>query len=184
MEAAIHNIQNATKHSDGAANDWVLANSEMDKLLRFIARHQTAMISSTIPPAGHIPPAFFSTLIELDEAVSSTIKSEKSATKKMNPVKAKALNGMKQTLKKKVKEFEASLQSYKEVSVNTAGYARWARLTLSARTPPPLLPRTTRPTPFTLLPKRQRRSPQLLAVIRSRVVMTSPPLVEVEGRST
>ena len=27
MEAAIHNIQNATKAADGAANDWVLASS-------------------------------------------------------------------------------------------------------------------------------------------------------------
>lgn len=27
MEAAIHNIQNATKNENGAANDWVLANS-------------------------------------------------------------------------------------------------------------------------------------------------------------
>ena len=27
MEAAIHSIQNATKHANGAANDWVLASS-------------------------------------------------------------------------------------------------------------------------------------------------------------
>ena len=27
MEAAIHSIQNATKHENGAANDWVLASS-------------------------------------------------------------------------------------------------------------------------------------------------------------
>lgn len=31
MEAAIHNIQNGTKNSDGAANDWVLASSGVYK---------------------------------------------------------------------------------------------------------------------------------------------------------
>ncbi|ORX37992.1 eukaryotic translation initiation factor 3 subunit 8 N-terminus-domain-containing protein [Kockovaella imperatae] len=112
MEQAIHNIQNATKSADGAANDWVLASSELDKLNRFIARHQTAMVASPIPAAGHIPPAFLRTLVELETAVTSTISAEKGATKKMAPVKAKALSGMKQTLKKKAKEFELTLGQY------------------------------------------------------------------------
>lgn len=131
MEAAIHNIQNATKSGDGPANDWVLASSgmphlslvwtveltylELDKLLRFISRHQTSMISSPIPPSGHIPPAFLQTLVQLESGVSKTITSEKAAAKKMAPVKAKAVTGMRQTLKKKMKEFEAVLLTYNEV---------------------------------------------------------------------
>lgn len=75
------------------------------------------MISSPIPPAGHIPPAFLETLVSLEAAVSKTIASEKSASKKMAPAKGKALNGMKQTLKKKAKEFEAVLATYNEVSL-------------------------------------------------------------------
>ena len=135
MDATIHNIQNATK-AEGAANDWVLASSgtshihqhyvlplthcklELDKLLRFIARHQTSMISSPIPPAGHIPPPFLKTVVELEQGVNSTIASEKAAAKKMALVKAKALNGMKQTLKKKAKEFEGVLKTYNLVSID------------------------------------------------------------------
>lgn len=73
-------------------------------------------MSSPIPPAGHIPPAFLETLVTLEKAVSKTIASEKSAGKKMAPGKSKALSIMKQTLKKKIKEFEAVVATYNEVS--------------------------------------------------------------------
>ena len=89
--------------------------AELDKLLRFITRHQTSMMSSPIPPSGHIPPAFLQCLIELEAGVSSTIASEKAATRKMAPIKAKAVNGMRQTLKRKMKEFEAVLATCIEV---------------------------------------------------------------------
>ena len=90
--------------------------AELDKLLRFIARHQITIIASPIPASGHIPPAFLRTLVELERAVNDTITAEKAGAKKMAPVKAKALNGMKQTLRKKTKEFELYLQPYSEVS--------------------------------------------------------------------
>lgn len=90
----------------------------MDKLLRFIARHQTSMLSSPIPPSGHIPPAFLRCLVELNQSVNRTITEEKTAAKKMAPVKAKALNGLKQALKKKAKEFEAVLKTYEEVRLS------------------------------------------------------------------
>jgi translation initiation factor 3 subunit C len=90
--------------------------AEFDKLLRFITRHQTAMSASPIPPAGHIPPAFLQILVELEQGVTDTISAEKSASKKMAPVKAKALNGLRQTIKKKAKEFEVILKTYNEVS--------------------------------------------------------------------
>jgi translation initiation factor 3 subunit C len=113
MEAAINSIQNATK-AGGAACDWVAASNELEKLLRFIQRHQTSMLASPIPPAGHIPPAFLQTITELDTAVNDTIKGEKSAAKKMPGGKSKALNSMKQTLKKKLKEFETVVATYNE----------------------------------------------------------------------
>jgi hypothetical protein len=94
----------------------LMVNVELDKLLRFIARHQTSMISSPIPPAGHIPPPFLATLVELEAAATKTIAADKSATKKMAPVKAKAVNGIRQTSKKKAKEFELLLKTYNEVS--------------------------------------------------------------------
>ena len=116
METAIHNIQNATKNADGARNDWVYASSELDKLVRFIARHQTSMIASPIPPAGHFPPAFLGCLTELEQTVNDTVASEKSASKKMAPVKAKALSAMRQSLKKKLKEYEGVVKQYQAVS--------------------------------------------------------------------
>lgn len=73
------------------------------------------MVSSPIPPAGHIPPQFLETLVALDEGVTKTVASEKSASKKMAPVKAKAVTGLRQTLKKKTKEFEQVLATYKQV---------------------------------------------------------------------
>ena len=74
------------------------------------------MISSPIPPSGHIPPAFLETLVNLESGVTKTLASEKNAGKKMAPAKGKALSIMKQTLKKKIKEFEAVVATYNEVS--------------------------------------------------------------------
>ena len=72
------------------------------------------MLVSPIPPAGHIPPQFLQVMVELEKQVNDTIAAEKNATKKMAAGKGKALNGMKQTLKKKAKEFEGVLKVYNE----------------------------------------------------------------------
>lgn len=88
--------------------------TELDKLLRFISRHLASMVSSAIPPSGHIPPSFVQTLVELEQAVNATFNAEKSAAKKMAPVKSKALTGMRQTLKKRAKEFEGTLKTYND----------------------------------------------------------------------
>lgn len=73
------------------------------------------MVSSPIPPAGHIPPQFLQTIVDLDEGVTKTVAAEKTATKKMTGAKAKAVTGLKQTIKKKNKEFELVLATFKEV---------------------------------------------------------------------
>lgn len=111
MDAAVHALANATK-AGGAANDWVAAGDQLDKLLRFIQRHQTSMLASPIPPAGHIPPAFLKAITELNESIDETLKAEKGAAKKMPSNKSKAVNQMRQTLKKKTKEFETQLKQY------------------------------------------------------------------------
>ena len=73
------------------------------------------MSASPVPPHGHIPPAFLQVLVDLDENVTATLSAEKKATKKMAAGKAKAVNSIRQTLKKKTKEFEQVLATYKEV---------------------------------------------------------------------
>ncbi|WVQ75178.1 eukaryotic translation initiation factor 3 subunit C [Cryptococcus sp. DSM 104548] len=118
MDAAIHNIQNQVKN-----NDWVLVSSELDKLFRFITRHQVTLVASPIPAAGHIPPQFLETLVSLETDVAKKLASEKSASKKMPPAKAKAVNALKQTLKKKTKEFETVLETYnKDPDAYTEAY--------------------------------------------------------------
>ncbi|AFR95378.1 eukaryotic translation initiation factor 3 subunit C [Cryptococcus neoformans C23] len=120
MEAAIHSIQNAVKNTD-----WVLASSELDKLFRFITRHLVTIVASPIPPEGHIPPRFLETLVSLEGDVAKTLAAEKSAPKKMAPAKAKAVNGIRQTLKKKNKEFEGVLKTYNEdPEAYTAAYEK------------------------------------------------------------
>jgi translation initiation factor 3 subunit C len=78
------------------------------------------MASSPIPPAGHIPPQFLQTIVDLEAGVSKTIASEKTATKKMAGAKAKAVTGLKQTLKKRSKEFEIVLGTFNK---DPAAYA-------------------------------------------------------------
>ncbi|BEI88386.1 uncharacterized protein CcaverHIS019_0111040 [Cutaneotrichosporon cavernicola] len=112
MEAAINSLQNATK-AGGAACDWVAANSELDKLIRFITRHATSMNNSSTPAEGHIPPSFLAAVTELDDTVNDTIKSEKSAKKKMPANKGKAINSIRQTLKRQLKTHETQLGRYK-----------------------------------------------------------------------
>ncbi|WVN86973.1 eukaryotic translation initiation factor 3 subunit C [Cryptococcus depauperatus CBS 7841] len=118
MEAAIHNIQNAVKN-----HDWVLASGELEKLFRFITRHYNSVVNSAVPPAGHIPPRFLETLISVEEDVNKTISAEKLANKKMAPLKAKALNTIRQTLKRKGKEYDTWLQLYRTDALDyTAAY--------------------------------------------------------------
>jgi translation initiation factor 3 subunit C len=73
------------------------------------------MVSSPIPPAGHIPPQFLQTLVDLDDGVTKTVAAEKNATKKMTGAKAKAVTGLRQTIKKKNKEFEGVLATFNQV---------------------------------------------------------------------
>ena len=86
------------------------------------------MSASSIPPAGHLPPAFLQVLVELDENVTSTLAAEKKASKKMAATQAKAVNSIRQTLKKKVKELEQVLATYKEVRSRSTSHCTMWRL--------------------------------------------------------
>jgi hypothetical protein len=133
------------------------------------------MAASPIPPAGHIPPAFLQILVELEQGVNGTITAEKSATKKMAPVKAKALNGLKQAIKKKTKEFEAILKIYNEVSLSV----EWDPETDFGRTLLLTLPRTNGQTLFPPLQRHPRGSPSPSRTVRRRK-RTSRRLERVE----
>lgn len=84
--------------------------AEFDKLIRLIQRHQT--LTSTLSPAAQNPPMFVKALIDLDALITSAAKKEKEAKKKMNAANAKGLNGMKQKIKKVLRDYDAAVQAY------------------------------------------------------------------------
>jgi translation initiation factor 3 subunit C len=57
----------------------------------------------------------------LESSISSAAAKEKEGGKKMNASNAKALNGMKQKVRKTLREYETAVESYKKVS----GYLAW-----------------------------------------------------------
>jgi hypothetical protein len=55
-------------------------------------------------------------IIDLDTQITNVTKKEKDSKKKMNAANAKGLNGMKQKVKKQLREFETAVEKYKTVS--------------------------------------------------------------------
>ncbi|KAH0827788.1 eukaryotic translation initiation factor 3 subunit 8 N-terminus-domain-containing protein [Lanmaoa asiatica] len=85
-------------------NDWVAISAEFDKLLRLVQRQSNA--------AEPIPPFFLKTLTNLEDSLNAALAKEKEAKKKMNAVNARALNSMKQKVKKSMKEYEKEMSQY------------------------------------------------------------------------
>lgn len=106
MEATVKIMDNASK-----INDWVAISAEFDKLTRLVTRHQT--LTSTLPPAAQMPALYIKTLTDMDAQITSAAKKDKESKKKMNAANAKGLNGMKQKVKKQLREFETAVESYK-----------------------------------------------------------------------
>ncbi|KAI6002696.1 eukaryotic translation initiation factor 3 subunit 8 N-terminus-domain-containing protein [Pisolithus albus] len=85
-------------------NNWVVISAEFDKLLRLVQRQSNS--------AEPIPPFFVKTLTNLESSLNEAIAKEKEAKKKMNAMNARALNSMKQKIKKTLKEHEKEIQQY------------------------------------------------------------------------
>jgi translation initiation factor 3 subunit C len=85
-------------------NDWVAISNEFDKLLRLVQRQSNA--------AEPLPPFFVKTLLSLENSLNAALTKEKEAKKKMNATNARALNSMKQKVRKTTKEFEKEVQQY------------------------------------------------------------------------
>ncbi|KAG1856517.1 eukaryotic translation initiation factor 3 subunit 8 [Suillus tomentosus] len=85
-------------------NDWVAISNEFDKLLRLVQRQSNA--------AEPLPPFFVKTLLSLEDSLNAALMKEKEAKKKMNATNARALNSMKQKVRKTAKEFEKEVQQY------------------------------------------------------------------------
>lgn len=81
---------------------------EFDKLTRLVQRQNT-LSGSTVEP---IPPVYFRVLVTLEKALSD--EKEKDSKKKMEAAKARALNTMRQKLRKSLKEYENDYKAYTE----------------------------------------------------------------------
>ncbi|KAH7339966.1 eukaryotic translation initiation factor 3 subunit 8 N-terminus-domain-containing protein [Rhizoctonia solani] len=101
MQGIGNSIDNALK-----INDWNAINTEFDKLLRLVQR-QTNL-------SDPLPSHFLERLKTLENEITEAQNREKTANKKMNATNARALNGMKQKLRKSAKEFETAIKTFEE----------------------------------------------------------------------
>lgn len=62
-----------------------------------------------------IPPFFLKMITNLEDSLSAALAKEKEAKKKMNAVQARALNSVKQKVKKCTKEYEKEVSQYQAV---------------------------------------------------------------------
>lgn len=65
--------------------------------------------------AEPIPPFYVKTLSSLETSLNNAITSEKDAKKKMNATNNRALNAMKQKVKKAVKEYATEIKQFQDV---------------------------------------------------------------------
>ncbi|KAF8444513.1 eukaryotic translation initiation factor 3 subunit 8 [Boletus edulis BED1] len=102
----LEEIEATGKAMDNAVkiNDWPVTSTEFDKLLRLVQRQ-----SNVSEP---IPPFFLKTLTNLEDSLNAALAKEKEAKKKMNAANARALNSMKQKVKKSMKEYEKEISQY------------------------------------------------------------------------
>ncbi|KAF3162873.1 Translation initiation factor 3 subunit c [Orbilia oligospora] len=99
IETSIRLIENAEK-----INDWVVISQEFDKLNKLATK------------AGHgdvVPKPYIKAVADLEDFMNETLLKEKAASKKMNATNAKALNSIKQRLKRNNRQHEQDISQYR-----------------------------------------------------------------------
>ncbi|CCF48568.1 hypothetical protein NDA11_003271 [Ustilago hordei] len=100
MQTIVDHIESAKK-----SGDWTSINKDFDNLMRSIERQRTLNES--------IPAFFYKAISQLDEFLNESAAKEKDAKKKMKAPVAKAMNGIKQKLKKVIKENDETIARYR-----------------------------------------------------------------------
>lgn len=80
---------------------------EFDKLVRMVERQLNL--------SERVPSFYVKTLVSLEQSLNNAIAKEKEAKKKMNATNARALNTMKQRVRKTTKEYEKEVKLFQEV---------------------------------------------------------------------
>ncbi|KAJ4144602.1 hypothetical protein LMH87_003480 [Akanthomyces muscarius] len=100
LEGSIKQIENGEKNGD-----WTLISNEFDKLTRQISK---------LPAANKTPKPYIRILAELEDFMNESLAKQKVTPKKMNAIQARALNAVKQKIKKTNKEYQTQIDSYRE----------------------------------------------------------------------
>merc|ERR1719221_722574 len=85
-------------------NDWVAISDAFDKLNKLLAK------ASAIVAKEGVPKAYFKAMVMLEEVMNKALEN-KEAKKKMSSANAKALNSMKQKLRKHMKTYEKEIEA-------------------------------------------------------------------------
>ncbi|ODQ68180.1 hypothetical protein NADFUDRAFT_81217 [Nadsonia fulvescens var. elongata DSM 6958] len=99
IDASIKIIDNAKR-----INDWISISSEFDKMNKLVEKANKQY--------SEIPSQYIKTLAGLEDFLEEAVKAEKSA-KKMNASNARALNTIKQRLKKNNRDYESKITAYR-----------------------------------------------------------------------
>ncbi|CCX15869.1 eukaryotic translation initiation factor 3 subunit 8 N-terminus-domain-containing protein [Pyronema domesticum] len=97
IEGMIKAIENAQK-----INDWVTISAEFDKLNRAVQKAGTTT-----------PKIYVKAIAELEEFMNDTVK-DKAAAKKMNAANARALNAIKQKVKRNNRTYETEIETFRK----------------------------------------------------------------------
>ncbi|KAI8906091.1 eukaryotic translation initiation factor 3 subunit 8 N-terminus-domain-containing protein [Powellomyces hirtus] len=106
MRTCVKGLKNAQK-----INDWVAIQNEFEKLNKAYSK------AGTIIQREGIPRFYIRTIIQLEDFMKESL-SNKDAIKKMNASSSRALNAMKQKLRKHNKQYEADIEKFKAVRVS------------------------------------------------------------------
>ncbi|KAG0230050.1 Translation initiation factor 3 subunit c [Actinomortierella wolfii] len=108
IEQAVTAMTNGQK-----IGDWVSVQNEFDKANKALQK-----AAGIIAQTG-VPKFYIKAVAELEKAIQAAQEKEKSATKKMNASNSKALNSMKQKVKKNNRLYETEIAEYEK---NPEGY--------------------------------------------------------------
>ncbi|KAF9102651.1 Translation initiation factor 3 subunit c, partial [Mortierella sp. GBA35] len=109
IEQAVNSMANGQK-----INDWVSAQNEFDRANKGLQK-----AAGIIAQTG-IPKFYIKAVADLEKSIQAALEKEKSASKKMNASNAKALNSMKQKVKKNNRLYEKEIQEYEKDPENYA----------------------------------------------------------------
>ncbi|PHH89166.1 hypothetical protein CDD83_6578 [Cordyceps sp. RAO-2017] len=102
LESSIKQVENGQKNGD-----WTLISAEFDKLNRQVAKLQDS---------GKTPKPYIRAIAELEDFMIEALAKQKVTPKpkKINATQAKALNAVKQKIKKTNKEYQTQIDAYRE----------------------------------------------------------------------